>query len=358
MDWRVPPERALNCFPKDYAAARAAFLRAAEDRDAELHCFPVQGSSPSGDPLAIDSAWIGERDARAVLVLLSGTHGAEGYAGSAAQVDLLRNGPTTKGVAVLLVHALTPWGFAFNERTDEAGIDLNRNFVDHQSPPFNEGYAELADDLVPSDRSELGLARAEANIAEWRERHGSAAFDRVRRAGQYSHPTGLYYGGSAPAPGNAALATLFGLYGLARRRVAVVDWHTGLGPFGHGEIQSELPRAHRLFRRAQTVFGPELTSPFDGSSSSTVLNGTVQEGLFRLLEDNDHVYVCLEFGTFSPTEARKVLLDLALKRPGARAASRRYFFPDTPGWNEMVLWRSRQVVRRLTDHLWRDGIAP
>jgi hypothetical protein len=145
---------------------------------------------------------------------------------------------------------------------------------------------------------------------------------------------------------------------LADKYLAVVDCHTGLGPFGHGELQSELALDHPLFRRLEAVFGPELVSPYDGSSSSTAVHGTIQDGLLTLMGQKPHAYICLEFGTYSPPEAAAVLGGLARLRAGRpvdaaaiRRASKKYFFPDTSGWNEMVLWRGRQVFRRLAQHL-------
>ena len=51
-----------------------------------------------------------------LLVHVSGTHGAEGYSGSAVQLALLRRwaaDPAARpaGVRVALVHALNPFGF-------------------------------------------------------------------------------------------------------------------------------------------------------------------------------------------------------------------------------------------------------
>lgn len=363
ITWSTPVEDALDCFPPDYAAARAAFLSATKEAGGSLASFPVAGRGPEGEALSIDAAWVGPSNANAVLVMLSGTHGVEGFVGSAAQADVLRHAQVSDDLALLLVHALTPWGFAWCDRTDNAGIDLNRNFVDHNSPPPNPGYDQIARAVAPTDSSVSTLARCESDLAAWRAEHGEAAFRSVCRAGQYRHPGGLYFGGTAPAAGRLALETLFQHHRMADRQVAVVDWHTGLGPFGHGELQSELPPEAPLFRLAQSVFGPELVSPFDGTSSSTVLNGTMQDGLFSMLGDRPHVYVCLEFGTYGPDRARRILAGLAQLRAGIavdgdalRTEARAFFFPDTPGWNEMALWRGRQVMRHLAAWLARSGV--
>ena len=45
-----------------------------------------------GEELSIDYAWFGASDAPKVLVLISGTHGAEGFCGSGCQVGWLSEG--------------------------------------------------------------------------------------------------------------------------------------------------------------------------------------------------------------------------------------------------------------------------
>jgi hypothetical protein len=97
--------------------------------------YACQGTGPDGGPLVTDTVWIGPEDARKLVVAIGGTHGIEGFAGSAVQIDhlhLLASGIITlpAGTALLLIHALTPWGYAWQRRCDADGVDLNRNIVD------------------------------------------------------------------------------------------------------------------------------------------------------------------------------------------------------------------------------------
>ena len=48
------------------------------------HTNPEKG--PVGEDCIADVAWLGPEDASKLLILVSGTHGAEGYAGSGCQV--------------------------------------------------------------------------------------------------------------------------------------------------------------------------------------------------------------------------------------------------------------------------------
>src|SRR6266542_2590682 len=145
---------------------------------------------PSGEALFTDAVYLGRPDARKLLVLVSATHGAEGYCGSAAQLLFLHakfHEQLPASTAVLLVHALNCYGFAWDRKITAEGADLNRNFIDFSKPlPNNPGFEELADHLVPADNSDEGLRRAEAAIQTYRSLHGERKFMQARISGQYT----------------------------------------------------------------------------------------------------------------------------------------------------------------------------
>ena len=76
-------------------------------------------------------AWLGNEDAGKVMVLIAGTHGVEGHAGSAVQIDLWglieqRKVNLPEDVAILMIHPLNPFGYAWSRRCDEQGSGHGR----------------------------------------------------------------------------------------------------------------------------------------------------------------------------------------------------------------------------------------
>jgi len=130
-------------FSLDYQTARAKFLAAARDAGAALEAILHPERGPDGGDLATDVALIGSREAESVLVMISATHGVEGFCGSGAQVDWLRREEYRAlpgGTAVLMVHAINPYGFAWLRRVTNENVDLNRNWIDFDAPrPQNPG---------------------------------------------------------------------------------------------------------------------------------------------------------------------------------------------------------------------------
>src|SRR5437868_3348871 len=75
-------------FSGSYAQARQKFRAAAPSAVA----YPISEKGPAGESLTTEAAYFGDPKARKLLVIISGTHGLEGYCGSAAQLLFLKAG--------------------------------------------------------------------------------------------------------------------------------------------------------------------------------------------------------------------------------------------------------------------------
>lgn len=350
------------CFSEDYAQARSRFLTACKTVGAKLRAYQNPARGPHAEELVTDVAWIGPDDARFVLATISATHGVEGFCGSAAQIDWLTHGVAGRlpdDMAALFIHAINPYGFAWLRRVNEDGVDLNRNHIDFSRPlPTNAGYDEIADALVPREIAGPVLEAAEAKLAAWRAKHGEHAYRLARTGGQYTHPEGHCYGGTKPTWSRLTGEAIIADYALARRdAVAVVDFHSGLGPFGYGEpICSHAPDT-LASKRARAWYGDSVTSPTLGTSSSVPLAGHAREMWVRILGERV-TFIVLEFGTYSLDQGLVAMrADYWLHGRGTvdwntpetrriKSGIRKHFFPDTEDWKEMVLFRSRQILRQ------------
>lgn len=341
-------------FSPTYAVARDRFLARARRAGAEVerHIHPdVRG--PAAEPLSIDVAFLGPRDAGGVLVVVSGTHGVEGFAGSAVQLALLdRLVEAPPPVGLMLVHALNPYGFAWIRRGNEDNIDLNRNFVDHDRPPPDAGYAALHDLLLPAEWEGPARDAADAGLMAQLAERGPRAVQLAVTTGQYSHPDGLYYGGRGPAWSNRVLRGLIAARLAKVPRVAVIDVHTGLGPAGHGALLFSGAPGGDECRRAQAWWGTEAVEVEQlGEAISPPLSGempTAFEGLAEVTR------ITLEYGTRPMLDVMQALRAEAWAHsrgavqrgvgPAAKAALRAAFELDTSAWRAQVLARGRDVI--------------
>lgn len=349
-------------FARDYADARTKFLAATGLLGGRHRAYLNPNRGPNGEELATDTGWFGPDQAEKVVVLVSATHGVEGYCGSGGQLDWLL-GPGlsefARDTALLVVHAINPHGFAWRRRVTEEGCDLNRNFVDFTKKlPDNAGYDELAEAMLPAELSGPVYEAAEAKIREFRAKHGEKTYHEARSGGQWKHRHGFFYGGEGPTWSRRTLEAIIADQNLsARRCVAVIDYHTGLGPHGYGEpICGHEPGTSNL-EVARRWYGDSLTVPSLGTSSSVVKQGLSERGWQRLLGEK-FVYVALEYGTYPPDASRRSMQeDHWFHRRGnvdwnapdvqrTKQALKRHFYPGTRDWQEMMLFRSRQIIRQ------------
>ncbi len=345
-------------FPADYRSGRAAFIEACEEADlgvtARVH---PSAKGPDGKPLFIDSTTIGAHEAKTALLLISGTHGVEGYFGSGVETGLLREGlarRAPKGAKIVVVHALNPYGFAWNRRVNEDNADINRNFVDHAHPPANAAYDSLAEFIAPQSISPIAMKKANARLREYARQHGDFALQTAISAGQYSRPDGLYFGGSHMAWSAAMLKDVF-VEELAHvKRLVAIDFHTGLGESGAAEMITEDLPGSVAYARAKAMWGGLVHSSEAGESLSAPLTGTIDKAVAQWMKGKELTFAALEVGT---APMRDVFLSLRKDNwlhtrgqsghRGAKAIKRQIraaFYPDTAEWKRAVWAHAEETV--------------
>ncbi|MDP6588753.1 MAG: DUF2817 domain-containing protein [Alphaproteobacteria bacterium] len=231
---------ASSYFSATYREAREKFLDASKAANGRVESFKSPCVGPHGEPLHTDAAMFGANDAKSVLLLGSGTHGVEGFAGSAIQTGLLRDGLAARLGAnrrVVMIHAVNPYGFAHLRRVNEDNVDLNRNFVDHSKPyPRNPEYDRLAHIIAPGSYSPIGSIVSPIRLLIHRAVRGQAALQAAVTRGQYAHPQGLFFGGHSETWSNRTMRRIARAHLSGAARIAFIDFHTGLGRYGEGEV--------------------------------------------------------------------------------------------------------------------------
>jgi len=141
-------------------------------------------------------------------------------------------------------------------------------------------------------------------------------------------------------------------YTLHERDLAVIDVHTGLGSYGYGEIICDHEPDSAGAEVASRWYGGSVTLPALGTSSSVPKTGLLDYAWHAVMNRRS-CYITLEFGSFSTDQLFEVLLrdhqlwaqpDDGQARSAHSLRMRQHFCPDDPAWQEMVLFRARQVV--------------
>ncbi len=358
---------AALAFSQSYAEARAKFMAAAEAAglDVQSHPHPMLGQD--GEVLAMDVVRDGPADAAAVLVLSSACHGVEGFCGSGVQTTLLgdaglRAAARAAGVALLYVHGLNPFGFSWWRRTTHENVDLNRNFQDFSQPlPRNTAYDEIAHLLVPADWPPSSEVRQA--VTDYIAQRGLAAWQTAVSGGQYHHPEGLFYGGHNPTWSQQTLRQVLRDHGQRCARLGWIDFHTGLGPSGVGERIFACRDDAAALARAQAWWGGpdqrQVTSIYDGSSTSAPLKGLMWTAADQECPQADYTGIALEYGTLPIGQMLDALRadQWAENHPEAPAEQRQAlkrqtrdaFYTDSAAWKQ-------QVIEQAVEAAWQ-GVA-
>jgi hypothetical protein len=299
-------------------------------------------------------------------MVVSGTHGVEGYAGSAIQTDWLTRlstEPIPSGLRLVLIHALNPYGFAWTRRTNEDNVDLNRNFIDWDRPtPDNAAYDQLAEALVPDRWDDATKEATTMSLLAEVERLGLEEMQRIVSGGQYRHLRGVFYGGAGSVWSHRWLTDHARVLTEPAARVGIIDLHTGLGPWGHGELIVHAGRTEPGYDRAQRWW-TDVRSMQDGESVSAELAGDWLGRIEELLPEAEVTAAALEFGTVDAIQVLQALRGEAWlhgqdrsvvdgpEGQRLRAEVRAAFLDDGPDWLPLLLSRFDEVATAAIAHL-------
>lgn len=351
-----------------YTEARARFLSSAAAAGAAISSIDHPLPGPAGQALATDLAWLGPADAEAVLLIASGAHGVEGHCGSMVQTAWLRTTSRDSlpdGVAVALLHAINPFGFAWTRRTDHENIDINRNWVDFARPlPVNAAYLAHEALVVPAHWDGPARAAFRAVLEDAASGSDRRALIAALTSGQHDRPDGLFFGGRTASWSRTMLEDLLPRAFRVCGQLAIIDIHSGLGPFGHGERMIPAGAGPVARARAGRWYGLGVTVVGGEDSASAAVTGDWMSGAARLLPEVAVTPVAMEFGTRPVVQVLEALVGdawLWRDRPGradhaaeVMAATRDAFFPADPVWQGMILGQALAMIGQALEGLSHD----
>ena len=333
-------------FSEDYITARRRFLDAAAAAQASIHTLPLTLRALDNQQLSIDIAWTGSSDPTRVLIHSSGLHGVEGFTGSAIQLALLEHRPSVPSDgAILVVHALNPYGMARLRRVNENNVDLNRNFI--MSEKQRTGSSALYEKLDPflNPRSPPSADYFYVKALYYALRYGVRHLRQAIAMGQYEYPMGLFFGGNRLEMGPFLYHSWLADKLTSMRRGFAIDVHTGLGKSGQESLflRSDTVRTDVLADR----LGRELISDATDSGVGYYIRGGYAD-CFDVLPDGAEMHVLTqEFGTYP-----SVLVLHALREENrwhhygdgttvhpAKQRLKEVFAPVSHDWRETVVGR-------------------
>jgi hypothetical protein len=347
----------------DYQQARSNFYKACSGHNVDVvsHKHPLLG--PSGESLTCDVALFGPENAEILLVMVSGVHGVEGFSGSATQVGWIEDKQyesLPENTAVLMIHQINPWGSAHLRRYNEDNVDLCRNFLDFSKPlSKNNGYLSIHHELVLGkqlgEEGELSGPYLGKKVSEL----GIDAVIDLFMGGQHELENGFSFGGTQEVWSNTLLRSILSSHNQFAKKVCVIEYHTGLGPWAYGTLITmhdgdELERVRDWFGRWS--FNPACDKNPDEDGYRIVQGHTI-EAYKASFPNAEVTAVTLEFGSYPENETLALLVQEHLLVQQESSVSDHifrevknklleYHHPKDWEWRCSFWERSMQVIRQ------------
>jgi hypothetical protein len=137
--------------------------------------------------------------------------------------------------------------------------------------------------------------------------------------------------------------------------------HTGLGPYGYGELMTPSTPGERVYDLFRDWYGGQVHSTMAGGSAYSGSKGSILAGFRPPVEGLDWASVGLEYGTRERETVRlAVRADTWLHRHGdlnsdlGRRIKRELkdnFYPEETEWKEKVWERGKEVIHIALERL-------
>ncbi|MGX4675629.1 DUF2817 domain-containing protein [SAR92 clade bacterium H246] len=355
----------VNPFSESILQANRHIQQCALEIGAKYEYFPHEMLDPMGQSLGTSVIWVGPREAKKVLMIVSGTHGAEGWAGAAIQLDTLTSGLLDKrppDTAVMLIHLINPWGCAWGRRENEDNADLFRDFIYYKPEIYSDDSQfddALADALTLKSYDEATCRQSAAALDKISLRHTDLELTQILRAGQFRYPQAPCYNGGGISWSFHLYKDLVKRYLSQAKQVFLIDIHTAFGEYGDGILipyyQPDGPDKAK-FQYLEQTYGSEKL--FVGGFDPTIPSHPRMpyEIATDFIPGLDMIATGLEFGTYDwpdPINLGKYMNYLFVfgdpvnpERPDLVEQYKKCCYPDTDDWREMVITRGREVVEQ------------
>ena len=367
----ITPDPALKLyFQESYEDCRKNFLKSAAQtgkthKNVRIGRFLIP--SNKAQDLSMDYMYIPALKSDRLMVLSSGIHGIEGFAGSAMQIMFLKEILPLLGrerPSFLLLHAVNPFGFKHNRKVTENNVDLNRN--SDLSPELfnnkNEGYKEFNALLNPTEKVDLDrmgnrffFLRAVYNIAV----NGMVKLREAALRGQYEYRPGIYFGGQDFEPQIKQLQPFLRKILKDYSFISAVDFHTGYGERAKLHFFPNPPKNNNI-RDAMKALYAGYEVDYGDSDNFYVVTGDFADFVGKIYPEKRFVPMTFEYGTMdsqTTSGAIKSIHNTILENQGTnygyntkmdrkqvQNAFREMYYPSSKVWRTLILKQTRAVM--------------
>ena len=303
---RIYPMQTVPDSASKRVSARNRFLAACSLAGAATTAYRNQSAGKISDEASwIDVARLGSPDAPSVLVLACGLSGDEGFCGSTIMTEWLASGhqrDIPHDVGLIMLHAILPSTFSASAA----------------AAPAKTRQRSWSDNV---------LSAAARRFASYAERTGKKAVDKT--APTHSEPAETAW---MEVASNAIVDDVI----EHAHSVALLEFHTGLRPYGEIAIASCYPESSDASARLKSWFGDAV------ETEDPAILDLFALGFGQRLMDLSLTAAHVEFGVY--TMGGILSLDARKTKAARRADVRSLFTPDSEAWEDHIRTEGNRIV--------------
>jgi len=369
---------ALDYFHITYDDCRSAFigkinLLVSQYQGVEVYKFDVPSEI---DPdLTVDICYIPAQESpNSLIILSSGTHGVEGFAGSAIQLmvteEILSPG-YLDSTGLLFIHGLNPYGMKYLRRVTENNIDLNRNCAADEAhyDTENEGYEKVYDMLNPQGKANHRSLRNRNLHLIVIQKILAVTMRALRQAilqGQYEYPEGLYYGGKELEPQIDAITPILREKMKPYTRILTIDLHTGYGENGTMHLFPNPVADPHIKAQMEELFAGYTIDWGDSADFYTIF-GSFADYIGTLAPGKSYYPMVFEFGTLDSQKtfgSIRSLHNMILENQGFHNGYKKektetkikenlleMYYPSNDVWRSKVIIDAKKIFELVFERL-------
>jgi len=338
-------------FCQDYHNARQNFLAASSSVNATIQSFQHQQF-----PELFCDVSILKQSSQQALITISGTHGVEGFCGSAIQTNLLKQQHNLQPELFQVhIHSINPWGMQYLSRSNEDNIDLNRNCLDFSQPlPVNPFY-QLIHPLIDVPVWEQPQQEQFWTFYEsFVSKYSLAAWNQAFSGGQYDYPNGVMFGGLSPSWSHQILDQIINSLPDSLNCIVVIDFHSGVGRFASELIfvvhktQNTIEKLEKI-KKDKILIYPHNDLPINTDNFSGLLVNK-----FAQYFPQKCLNLVVEYGTHNHQIMIEAIIKDRWNRYHSEISDRsqrefllNWYSPTHPYWRKQVIAQSLDLITKM-----------
>ena len=329
-------------YSSNVTEATYKFKAACNDAGGSFEEFNHPDKGVYGEQLQATVCLVGKSRARSTVFTISGTHGVEGYAGSMAQILMLRDLSTAFAADLRMVHLhmINPYGASYILKENEQNADQLKNQAMYYSLAYDNSIVQEMIDGI--DLPNLGNATVQKQAFEFFEqliaKYGPDAVNVALKTGQGKRPQGIAYFGPSKSWSSLTTDYVIDKYLQNTDNILLIDWHTAVGPYGNWTfigVDQETEIAFKSWAPDALVAPNDVGVPTGGNlpysrvkertGAKRVLRGVWEAGTYPVTQQTNAVFIlrlyCRFYSNLTDPFCQQIIAQI-----------KEFFYPKQEDW--------------------------